>query len=263
VLSTGSPYAVSHFTDGQTRYCNYSFQAVIDSTATLPPPTASLGAATQAPSLWVLWGFALKRRNRRQPRKPGPGSSAVYVVDLDPCLACLALPRHTGPGQATPSRMTYRANRSVRAVIAFPHGGQSEPGGGVAPVALAARHRLSDGVPTGGACILCKSFSHCWYAPPGSAGPPRLAKASSHWSALATGASTIEMGAKAMAVAAPAISNFLISASFSCPRKIDPAKVATDALEDSQRLLGKFLGRIAGRILLPFSRTRGRFCNRA
>jgi hypothetical protein len=47
-----------------------------------------------------------------------------------------------------------------------------------------------------------------------------------------------------------------------CYRSLWPvmAKVPADALEDSQRILGKFLRRLAGRIVLPFSRTRGRFC---
>ena len=35
--STGSPYAASRFTDGQTGYCGYYFRAVIDSTATRFP----------------------------------------------------------------------------------------------------------------------------------------------------------------------------------------------------------------------------------
>ena len=41
--STGSPYAASRCTDGQTGQCPYYFRAVIDSTGTLPQADAPAG----------------------------------------------------------------------------------------------------------------------------------------------------------------------------------------------------------------------------
>ena len=84
-------------------------------------------------------GIGSTREQRRWPQRPK--SLGLFAFHFSLLVDSSDVSAWCGFGSATPLWWTVRARW------------------GVAPVALAARHRLSDGVPTGGVCILCKSIS--------------------------------------------------------------------------------------------------------